>query len=511
MTTSVSINKIIDITSQAISSNSNGFNLAGMILDENSIIPFNTVLTFTSSQSVSNYFGATSNEYLYAQNYFNTYTNNINTPSFIKYYRFVTDAISPFIRGAALNSNTDLTALQAITAGSLSVIFGGTTYTATGIDLSSDTTFSLMAATLQTALQAELVTATVTWDSVTAAFTINSEVTGSSVGYSPVTSLSTTMKITQAAGATLSQGSADLTPAANMNNLVNQDTNWFSFTTLFTIYNEMNYVTAFALIAWLNSQILQYTYIFWTLETALTTSVDSGFAAAAVSAGYAAQKLNASGQEVIVYNVPIVVQYGGLDLAHAIMGTGASIDYTATNGTISFNAKTFAGITPTVNTDSIYDNLIANGCNFYSVFSNRGDTYNFYELGTVGGNFLWLDNLYNDAWQLNAQVTALANLQSILPKLPANSTGESFVNAELVTVANQAITNGTIGIGNTFTSAVISQLKTLAGFDISTILTNAGYYIQITIDRINRVLNYKYFYTTSGAIVTISGQIIAVL
>jgi hypothetical protein len=110
-----------------------------------------------------------------------------------------------------------------------------------------------------------------------------------------------------------------------------------------------------------------------------------------------------------------------------------------------------------------------------------------------------------------AQVTALANLQSILPKLPANSTGESFVNAELVTVANQAITNGTIGIGNTFTSAVISQLKTLAGFDISTILTNAGYYIQITIDRINRVLNYKYFYTTSGAIVTISGQIIAVL
>ncbi len=511
MTTSTSISKIINIKSTAVSAGSNGFNLAGMILDENPIIPFNTIKTFTSALAVSNYFGASSDEYKYAQFYFGTYTTNINTPAFIKYSRFVTSAIGAWIRGGALNATTNLTALQAITAGSLAVKFGGITYTATGIDLSSDTSFSLMAATLQTALIAELATLTVTWDSVTSAFTIFNSVTGGVVDFPTDTPLSEAMLLLQVDGAILSQGSASLTPAQNMNNIINQDTNWFNFTTLFSIYSEGSYVTALALIAWLASQTLQFVYTYWTLEAVLTTSNPSGFSAALIAHGYATIQLNSKGVEVVVPNVPISLQYGNLDLAHAIMGTGASIDYTALNGTISFNAKSFAGITPLVNSDSIFDNLVANGCNFYAIFDARGNTYNFSELGTVGGNFLWLDNLYNDAWQNNAQVIALANLQAVLPKLPADDIGKGYVNAELVDVANRALRNGTIGIGNTFSPTVIAELKVLAGIDISSILTNAGYYIQITIDRPNRVLNYKYFYTVSGAIVYINGTIIAVL
>lgn len=511
MTTATSISKIINIKSTAVSSASNGFNLAGMILDENSIIPFNTIKTFTSAQAVSDYFGASSTEYQYAKFYFATYTTNINTPAFIKYSRFVTSAIGAWIRGGALNATTDLPTLQAITSGTLSVVFNGITYTATGIDLSGDTSFSQMASTIQGSLDVELGTLTVTWDSVTSAFTISNSATGGSVAYPADTPLSEAMLLLQADGAVLSQGSGALIPAQNMNNIINQDTNWFNFTTLFSIYSEGSYVTALALIAWLAAQTLQFVYTFWTLETALTTSNPSGFSEALITHGYATLKLNSDGEEVVVPNVPISIQYGNLDLAHAIMGTGASIDYTALNGTISFNAKSFAGIVPLVNSDSIFDNLVANGCNFYAVFDARGNTYNFSELGTVGGDFLWLDNLYNDAWQNNAQVIALADLQAALPKLPADETGAGYVNAELVDVANRALRNGTIGIGNTFSPTVIAELKVLAGFDISSILTNAGYYIQITIDRVNRVLNYKYFYTVSGAIVYINGTIIAVL
>lgn len=511
MTSTTSIEKIINIKSNAVSGSGNGFNLAGMILDNNPILPFNTIKTFTSALAVSNYFGATSLEYQYAQFYFATYPANLDTPAFIKYSRFVTSAIGAFIRGGTLNTTTNLTALRAITAGSLHVIFGGITYVATAIDLSGDTSYSQMAATLETALQVELATLTVTWDSVTSAFTISNSVTGGSVAYPTDTPLSEAMLLLEADGAVLSQGSAALTPSQNMNNIINQDTNWFNFTTLFSIYSEGSYVTALALIAWLATQTLQFVYTYWTLETVLTTSNPSGFAAALITNGYATIKLNSKGEEIVVFNVPIFVQYGGLDLAHAIMGTGASIDYTALNGTISFNAKTFAGITPLVNSDGIFDNLVANGCNFYAVFSARGNTYNFSELGTVGGDFLWLDNLYNDAWQNNGQVIALANLQAVLPKLPANEIGSGFVNAELVEVANKALRNGTIGIGNTFSQTVIAELKTLAGFDISNILTKSGYYIQITIDRVNRIINYKYFYTASGAIVYINGNIIAVL
>lgn len=506
-----SISKIIDIQSQAISSNSNGFNLAGMVLDKNTIIPNKTILTFTSALQVSNYFGSSSDEYKYAQYYFNTYTTNTNRPAFIKYYYFATEAQCSWVRGAALGT-TDLAALRAITSGTLTVTFGGTAYTATGIDLSDDTSFSQMAATIQTALQDELATATVTWDSITSAFTIFSNVDNDTVAYPGNTPLAAAMKIEQSTGAVLSQGNGVVTPAQNMNNIINKDTNWFNFTTLFAIWDEEDYVTALALMTWLNSQTLQFAYTYWTLETVLgTSSTPAGFALAAIDTGYATQQLNSKGEPVVMYNIPIVVLYGSLDLAHAIMGTGAAIDYTVLNGTISFNAKTFAGITPLINDDSLFDNLVGNGCNFYAVFDNRGSEYDFYELGTVGGDFLWLDNLYNDAWQLNQQVTALANLQAALPKLPANSTGEGYVNAELVNVANLAIKNGTIGIGNTFTPTVIAELKQLAGSDISNILTQAGYYIKITTDRANRTINYLYFYTVSGAIVFINGSIIAVL
>ncbi len=509
--TTTSIDKIINIKSTAVSGGGNGFNLAGMILDNNPILPFNTIKTFTSPDAVSDYFGASSLEYQYAQFYFATYTTNINTPAFIKYSYFVTSAIGAWIRGGALNTTTNLTTLQAITSGSLHVIFGGITYVASGIDLSGDTSFSQMAATIETALQLELATLTVTWDSVTSAFTIFNSVTGGTVAYPTDTPLSEAMLLLAANGAVLSQGSGALTPSQNMNNIKNQDTNWFNFTTLFSIYSEGGYITALALIAWLASQTLQFVYTFWSLEAVLTTSNPSGFSAALIANGYASIKLDANGIPKVVPNVPISLQYGNLDLAQAIQGTGASIDYTALNGTISFNAKAFAGIVPLVDSDDKFDNLVANGFNFYTKFSARGDEFDFSELGTVGGDFLWLDNLYNDAWQNNAQVIALANLQAALPKLPANDTGAGFVNAELVAVAIKAIANGTIGIGNTFSNTVIARLKTLAGFDISNILTDSGYYIQITVDRLNRTINYKYFYTASGAIVFINGSIIAVL
>ncbi len=509
--TATSIDKIIDIKSTAVSGGGNGFNLAGMILDDNPILPFNTIKTFTSPEAVSDYFGASSEEYKYAQYYFATYTTNINTPAFIKYWYFVTDAIGAWVRGGKLNATTNLTALQAITSGSLAVKFGGITYTATAIDLSGDTSYSQMADTIETALQTHLVTLSVTWDSVTSAFTISNSVTGGSVDYPTSTPLSIAMKLLQADGAVLSQGSAALTPAQNMNNLKNIETNWFNFTTLFDIYSEEGYATAFALIAWLASQTLQFVYTFWSLEEVLTTSNPSGFSAELIANGYASIKLNSKGIPTVVPNVPISLQYGEQDLAQAIQGTGASIDYTALNGTISFNAKTFAGIVPLVDSDDKYDNLIANGFNFYTKFSARGNEFDFSELGTVGGDFLWLDNLYNDGWQNNAQVISLANLQAALPKLPANEIGEGFVNSELVGVALEAIRNGTIGIGNTFSNTVIARLKTLAGFDISNILTNSGYYIQTAVDRLNRTINYKYFYTASGAIVYINGSIIAVL
>ena len=507
MATAISANRLVTIQGGAISSNFTPLTMAGLILTKNPIAPFNTVLSFSSLTEVGNYFGISSNEYNYATNYFKGYTGSLNTPKYLLFSFYTVTAIAPFTRGVALGSN-DLLALKAITAGVLTVNFNGVAKSTSPINLSTYNSFSAMAGAIQTALQAQIATATVSWDTVTNAFTISNGVTGSSstVAFCTATTLSNTMQIVESTGAILSQGSGALTPQANLNNVIAQNINWISFTNLFDLSTDTGYSTYLAFANWVSLQNNNFVYFGWSDETNLTLSGNmSNVAYALVTAGYG----SVDGVGQITYNIPIFLNYGVQDIACFMMGIGASINYQSLNGTISFAYKQQDGLVPSVNNNDAYDALLLNGFNVYGIFNSRASSYNFTQNGTIGGIYEFIDNFYNQAWLADNIQNTILTLLSKSGKLSNNQNGYGILKSVLQGVMQQAINNGVVQVGNTFDSTVASILQTQAGYDITPQLTNVGYVIQIVpatpAQRTARTLPFvNIWYTNGGSINTIN-------
>ena len=421
-------------------------------------------------------------------------------------------AISPYTRGATLFLS-DLTALRAITSGTFSVVFNGITTTLSGVNLSSYTSFSAIAAHLQSLLSSPIPAATVTYSSVTQAFTVsNNDASGTStVGYCPVTTVGTAMKITQATGAILSQGSPALTVAENLNNVVAITRNWTSFTNLFSLPNAPDYDYQFDFCNWVIANP-EYIYMLWTTEPNLTIPGNqSNIAYAMVSQGLAT--LNADGS--ITYLAQMMPNFGEVDLAAFCMGMGAGINYNNTAATINFAGKTQAGILPLVTTNLEYDALIANSFNFYGQFASKANTYNFTENGTIGGPLKFVNNVYDEIWLTDAIQNQLAVLVQTLKRIPYNNTGYSTITSSVNSIMNQAINNGVAETGNTFDSIQTAALIQQAGYDITPELTNSGYVIQIVpatpAERTARdPIHGNVWYTNGGAINQITFSVVFV-
>lgn len=374
----------------------------------------------------------------------------------------------------------------------------------TGINLSGAGSLSDVAAILQAAyIAAGVATGTVIYDSVSKAFTVSDgDTTGTvAVDYSPITALSTALKLTQATGAELSQGSVALSIAANISAYQAISTNWATLTTIFTPTSDE--ILGFTEVANAQTYIL-WAYIPFSTESNLEIPDNtSNVAYELVANGYGTA---ADGQ--ITYSAPIAPQFSLCDLAAMIMGTGAAINYNSANGTISFAYKTQSGIVPLVTNDTAYDAVLQKGFNLYGAFSNRANTYNFTQKGTVGGQFLWLDFLFNQLW-LNDQVqNQLATFFGAALQVPNNQAGYNQIDSIIKSTMKQAINNGVCTIGNTFDASQTAVLTQQAGYDITSFLTNNGYYLQIlppssSQRALRQPPTVTLWYTNAGSIVTL--------
>jgi hypothetical protein len=392
--------------------------------------------------------------------------------------------------------------LQGIISGSLTVNFNGTGTTISAINFSADGSFSVMAARVQAALiSAGLTTATCTYSSTTQAFTISNGVTTgtSTVAYCSVTAMATAMKVTQATGAVLSQGSVELTPAENLDGIVAVTKNWTSFTNLFDLSADPTYAVQFAFMEWVIEHPL-YIYILWTTESNLLIPGNtSNIVYDTIAEGLAT--LNPDG--TITYNAQMMPNFGESDLAAALMGFGASINYTQLNAVINFAGKSQDGLTPLVTTNAQYESLTQKSFNFYGQFNSRSTAYNFTENGSIGGQYKFIDNVYNQIWLGDQIQNSTAALIQAVKKLPYNDTGYNTVKSTINGVMQQAIFNGVAGTGNTFNSSQTAALIQQAGTDITQSLTDAGYYIKIVPatpdERIERAPVLGYVWYTNGS------------
>jgi len=315
------------------------------------------------------------------------------------------------------------------------------------------------------ALASSATAVAVTFDSVTSAFVITSGVTGvaSTVAFPTTGSVATTLALTSATGAVLSQGAAATTPAAFMAGLVNQTVNWVSFTHLWQ--STTSEMLAFA--AWNSAQGYRYLYVAWdaldstVIGNPLTyTGLGSQIAAAGLSGAH------------LIW-API---NGYLDAAF-VLGFAASLDYTATNGRTELAYRSASGLSADVTNSTALANLIANGFNTYTNCANPNETDLFYWNGDVTGIYLWLDTYINQIW-LNAQfllniTTAMRTYSSI----PYNSDGDALIKASVQGTITQARNFGVFRPGVQLSTLQVAQVNTQAGKVIAPTLSAQGWYL----------------------------------
>lgn len=498
----ISLDKIISITNAVIDVSTTGLDLVTTVLTKNQLIPNNTtqsVLPFTSAELVGEYFGLTSDEYKFATSYFKGYDNSPSKPRFIRFARYIDTALAPYIRGGMVGIDK-LSALKAVTAGSLALLFDGATVNVTNIDLSSATSLSNVASLLQTEIrQSTLTNATVVYDSITEAFTISNAVTSgtSTVGYvidSTGIGLGSLLKLKQTDGAVLSQGSINLTPTENMEKILQITKNWYSFTTLWNVSTEVGYTEFLALANWCNSKFPKYNYIAWSNEANMEILNNNS------QMKYALDEYNYAGVSIVYNNYTHSAFFGGMM---------AGVDYTGTNTTILLSDKQQNGLEVSANNDTSYEALVQKKVNFYGNFNSANSEFRLSCNGYITGDYKFMDNQANNAWLADQIQIAEATLLANVGKLDYGSVGQSLLKSSLIDVMNKGLTNGVIQTGKTFDEAQKSILKQQAGLDISEILTNNGYYIKITppapSERANRpAMKVQIWYANNGGFFTIN-------
>lgn len=538
MTLSIPAKAIVNVTPNVISAGGSALDMSGMVLTQSTRVPIGTVSSFASALDVSNYFGASSQEASIAAVYFQGFDNSNVKPGALLFTQYPAAAVAAYLRGGNISQMT-LATLQAL-SGSLTVVMDGYSRPASSINLSSATSFSSAATLIQTglngspgtivsftgaiagttltvsavssgtlavgqtvlgsgitagtritalgtgtgltgtytvnnsqtvsseAMSAQATPLTVAYDSVSGAFIVTSGITGapSSAAFATGT-LSASLLLTSATGAVVSQGAAVATPSAFMTALTAISQDWATFMTAFDPDSGSGNANKLLFAQWNSQQNNRYCYVCWDTDASPTVS-----APATSSLGYLISQSNYSG-------VCLVYEPTDLNLAAFICGIAASIDFTETNGRATFAFRAQTGITPSVTNETVADNLIANGYNFYGSYATANDEFQFLYPGSVSGPFLWMDSFIDQIWLNNAFQLALMVLLISVKSIPYNASGYALIEAALQDPINAGLLFGAFRPGITMSALQIAEVNNAAGKNIAQTLQIRGWYLQV--------------------------------
>lgn len=496
----ISANQIVQVLPRILTGTGKDLKFNGLVLDKSPLIPVNEVLSFGDVESVSKYFGTLSDEYKFAQTYFGGYTNSQLKPSILNFYRNVREGASAFIRGVELAPVKALSDLKAISSGSFNVSFDGSTVELTEVDLSSANSLSDVASIVELELQEKLNGVSCTYSSHNNCFKVqgvskldSSSVAGISGDIAIVMGLTDTNAI-------VSVGSAVKTVNDVMNALTSKYQNFVTFTTL----DEPSDDDALELAKWASAQAnsgTMYLFVLW--------DSDKG-------------NLDPNNNEVIAEKLKrenigaTCVVYNSYAYASFIMGVGASINWEANQGAITWAFKNLEGLGANINDNQESLSLQHHGVNFMGNFATRNDNFVFLYNGGMLGAWSWIDTYLNACWLCNAfQVQIMAGFKAVR-RAPYNEFGFSLVRSWCKDVINRAVNNGVIDVGVTLSETQKSTLVQELGADYSSDIFSNGYYLQVKEGSVNArqqretpVCNFVYTY--GGSIHKLTMPAIAVV
>jgi hypothetical protein len=475
---------IVVVNPGVVGSGGNPLALNGVILSQSLLLPTMAVRSFASADAVKAFFGASSAEYAIAQIYFLGFDNSTIKPGTLYFAPYVAADRAAWLQSGSLAGMT-LTQLQAL-SGVLTLTVDGVAFTSSSISLATATSFS-DAATKITAGFTGAGKPTCSWNAVNSTFSLTSSTTGaaSTITYATGT-LSAGLMFTSATGAILSQGDIADTPATAMDAVKAATQNWVDFMTMW----EPLLADKEAFAVWTNAQNQRYMYVCWDTDAqAIVNGSTTCFGAVAKSLGYDG----------------VVPVYNTKELAAFVLGSVASIDFSRLNGRITAAFKAQSGFVPTVTDQQTAANLLANGYSFYGSYATANDQFNFLYNGQMSGKWKWVDNFVDQVY-LNSQLQlALLSLLTSVKSIPYNESGYNLIRAAMIDPISAGINFGSIRTGITMSASQKAQVNQAAGLDVSTIIEQQGYYLQILDPgaqvRGNRgtpVINF--WYTDGGAV-----------
>jgi Protein of unknown function (DUF3383) len=322
----------------------------------------------------------------------------------------------------------------------------------------------------------------VTFDSVAGAFLIQSGIIGvngtilgigaalgvlSSIGFA-TGNLATSLQLTQATGAFLSQGAAPATPAAFMNAVTLQTQNWATFMLMSDPDNGVGNAQKQLFAQWVSGQNSRYAYIAGDTDT---TPKNNNVAS--LSLGQLVQTLGYQG-------VCVIWDPNFFQVSAFICGTTAAINFSTTNGRITFAEKASGfGLTPAVTDLTSANNLLANGYNYYGAYATANAQFQFFYNGAVSGKFLFLDSFVNQIW-LNSQLQlAIISFMTTVNAIPYNQAGYTQIENALYSTIAQGLDFGAYSSGVVLSSIQQSEVNSQAGRTIHPTLFQQGWYLQV--------------------------------
>ena len=281
-------------------------------------------------------------------------------------------------------------------------------------------------------------------------------------------SLATSLLMTSATGAVLSPGSAAQAPSTTMNAIVGVTQNWATF--MLAQDPDMGSGSAVKQLfaAWVSQTNDRYLYAAGDTDTSPCVAFP-----APASFGYIATVINGFDGTMPLYDPTFFT------LPAFVCGMVASINYGATNGTITMAFKGQDGIVATVTDSTTANNLDENGYSFYGAYATANQNFRFLYPGSVSGQWEWADDFVNQIWLNNEIQLALMELATNTPKIPYDNYGYELIVAACLDPINAGLNNGMIQTGVSLSTEQAAEANLLAGVKVDTVLQSQGWYLQV--------------------------------
>lgn len=316
----------------------------------------------------------------------------------------------------------------------------------------------------------------VTYDSLSGAFIITSGITGvaSTSAYATGT-LASSLLLTLATGAVLSQGAAAATPAGTMNTIVGVTTNWVTYMTAFDPDGGSGNTIKQAFAAWKNSFPNRYAYVCWDTDINARGQPPQASTLGAI--------LAANGDS----GTCLISELTDLNLASFVCGTAAAIDFEETAGRTTFAFRSQPGLVADVTTQTAAVNAggnpqvngsFGNGYNYFGAVGSANQNFLWFQRGTVTGPFKWMDSYINQIWWNNLLQNALLNFMNAMKSIPFDNAGAGLIEQALAPGIQQGLNFGAAAPGS-ISATQIASVNSQAGANIASTLQTQGYYLQV--------------------------------